>query len=100
MKYVYGPVPSRRLSFSLGVDLVPYKTCTLDCIYCQIGRTTQKTVARNLYARTADILEEVKEAVNQKQRIDYITFSGSGEPTLNSGIGVLIKKSKRSLLFL
>jgi len=94
MNYIYGPVPSRRLGFSLGVDLVPYKTCTLDCIYCQLGRTTQKTVLRNLYAPTADILEEVKEAVTQKQRIDYITFSGSGEPTLNSGIGALIKKVK------
>jgi wyosine [tRNA(Phe)-imidazoG37] synthetase (radical SAM superfamily) len=94
MKYVYGPVPSRRLGFSLGVDVVPYKTCTLDCIYCQLGRTSQKTMVRNLYAPTADIFEEVKGAVNQKQRIDYITFSGSGEPTLNSGIGALIKKVK------
>jgi len=94
MKYVYGPVPSRRLGFSLGLDLVPYKTCTLDCIYCQLGRTTQKTAARNLYAPTADILEEIKEAVKHKKRIDYITISGSGEPTLNSGIGALIKKVK------
>lgn len=94
MKHIYGPVPSRRLGFSLGVDLVPYKTCSLDCIYCQLGRTTQKTVARNLYAPIADIFEEVKEVVNQEKRIDYITFSGSGEPTLNSGIGALIKKVK------
>jgi wyosine [tRNA(Phe)-imidazoG37] synthetase (radical SAM superfamily) len=94
MKYVYGPVPSRRLGFSLGVDVVPYKTCTLDCIYCQIGRTTQKTVERRLYTRTADILAEVKEVLNPKQQIDYITFSGSGEPTLNSDIGALIKEVK------
>jgi wyosine [tRNA(Phe)-imidazoG37] synthetase (radical SAM superfamily) len=94
MKYVYGPVPSRRLGFSLGLDLVPYKTCTLDCIYCQLGRTTQKTTARNLYAPTDDILEEIKKAVKHKQRIDYITISGSGEPTLNSGIGALIKEVK------
>ena len=94
MKYVYGPVPSRRLGFSLGVDVVPYKTCTLDCIYCQIGRTTQKTVERRLYTRTADILAEVKEVLNRKQQIDYITFSGSGEPTLNSDIGALIKEVK------
>jgi len=94
MKYVYGPVPSRRLGFSLGIDVVPYKTCTLDCIYCQIGRTTQKTLERRRYARTADILEEVKEVLNRKQRIDYITFSGSGEPTLNSDIGALIQEVK------
>jgi wyosine [tRNA(Phe)-imidazoG37] synthetase (radical SAM superfamily) len=94
MKYVYGPVPSRRLGFSLGIDVVPYKTCTLDCIYCQIGRTTQKTVERRLYTRTADILAEVKDVLNRKQQIDYITFSGSGEPTLNSDIGALIKEVK------
>jgi wyosine [tRNA(Phe)-imidazoG37] synthetase (radical SAM superfamily) len=91
MKYIYGPVPSRRLGFSLGVDVVPYKTCTLDCIYCQIGRTTQKTLDRRPYAQRADILAEVKEVLNRKQQIDYITFSGSGEPTLNSDIGALIK---------
>jgi wyosine [tRNA(Phe)-imidazoG37] synthetase (radical SAM superfamily) len=94
MKYVYGPVPSRRLGFSLGVDLVPYKTCSLDCIYCQIGRTTQKSVERRLYAQKTDVLGEVKEVLNQKQRIDYITFSGSGEPTLNSDIGEVIKGVK------
>ena len=91
MKYVYGPVPSRRLGFSLGVDVVPYKTCTLNCIYCQIGRTSQKTVERRRYTRKADILAEVKEVLSRKQQIDYITFSGSGEPTLNSDIGALIK---------
>jgi wyosine [tRNA(Phe)-imidazoG37] synthetase (radical SAM superfamily) len=94
MKYIYGPLLSRRLGFSLGVDIVPYKTCTLDCIYCQIGRTTQKTLDRRPYAQKADILEEVKAVLKQKQQIDYITFSGSGEPTLNSDIGELIKEVK------
>jgi len=94
MKYVYGPVPSRRLGFSLGVDIVPYKTCTLDCIYCQIGRTTQKTLDRRPYTQKADILEEVKEVLDRKEQIDYITFSGSGEPTLNSDIGAFIKEVK------
>lgn len=94
MKYVYGPVPSRRLGFSLGIDVVPYKTCTLDCIYCQIGRTTQKTLDRRPYAQKADILAEVKEVLSRKQQIDYITLSGSGEPTLNSDIGALIKEVK------
>jgi wyosine [tRNA(Phe)-imidazoG37] synthetase (radical SAM superfamily) len=95
MKYVYGPVPSRRLGFSLGVDVVPYKTCTLDCIYCQLGRTTQKTLDRIPYAQKADILEEVKKVLSRKQQIDYITFSGSGEPTLNSDIGALINEVKK-----
>ncbi|MDI6890276.1 MAG: radical SAM protein [Thermodesulfovibrionales bacterium] len=94
MRYVYGPVPSRRLGFSLGVDIVPYKTCTLDCVYCQLGRTTQKNVERKMYTRKNDILEEVKEVLNKKQRIDYITFSGSGEPTLNLDIGELIREIK------
>jgi len=95
MKYVYGPVPSRRLGFSLGVDVVPYKTCTLDCIYCQLGRTTQKTIERKLYTQKDSVCEEVQEALNKKQRIDYITFSGSGEPTLNSDIGALIREVKK-----
>jgi wyosine [tRNA(Phe)-imidazoG37] synthetase (radical SAM superfamily) len=94
MKYVYGPVPSRRLGFSLGVDIVPYKTCTINCIYCQIGRTTHKTLDRKQYAPKTDILQEVKEALESRQRIDYITFSGSGEPTLNSEIGALIGEVK------
>ena len=94
MNYVYGPVPSRRLGFSLGVDIVPYKTCTINCIYCQIGKTTHKTLNRVPYAQKADILNEVKEVLSRKQQIDYITFSGSGEPTLNSDIGVLIKEVK------
>jgi wyosine [tRNA(Phe)-imidazoG37] synthetase (radical SAM superfamily) len=94
MNYVYGPVPSRRLGFSLGVDIVPYKTCTINCIYCQIGKTTHKTLNRGPYAQKADILEEVKEVLTRKQQIDYITFSGSGEPTLNSDIGALIREVK------
>jgi wyosine [tRNA(Phe)-imidazoG37] synthetase (radical SAM superfamily) len=94
MKHVYGPVPSRRLGFSLGVDLVPYKTCSLDCIYCQLGKTTQKSIERKLFTRKENVLGEVKEVLNKKQRIDYITFSGSGEPTLNSDIGGLIREIK------
>jgi len=95
MKYVYGPVPSRRLGFSLGVDVVPYKTCTLDCIYCQLGRTTQKSVERKIYTQKDNVCGEVQEALNKTQRIDYITFSGSGEPTLNSEIGAVIREIKK-----
>ena len=94
MRYVYGPVPSRRLGFSLGVDLVPYKVCTLDCIYCQLGGTTKKSVERKPYTRKDNVLGEVKKALDKKKRIDYITFSGSGEPTLNSDIGNLIREIK------
>jgi wyosine [tRNA(Phe)-imidazoG37] synthetase (radical SAM superfamily) len=94
MKYVYGPVPSRRLGFSLGVDVVPYKACTLDCIYCQLGRTTHKTVKRKSFVPKDDILKEIKESVNRRNNINFITFSGSGEPTLNSEIGALIKDVK------
>jgi len=94
MKYVYGPVPSRRLGFSLGVDIVPYKICTLDCIYCQLGRTTRKSIVRKIYTQKNDVLGEVKEVLDTNQLIDYITFSGSGEPTLNSNIGELIREVK------
>jgi wyosine [tRNA(Phe)-imidazoG37] synthetase (radical SAM superfamily) len=94
MRYVYGPVPSRRLGFSLGVDLVPYKICSLDCIYCQIGRTVRKSIVRKMYTQKDDVLGEVKEVLDTNQPIDYITFSGSGEPTLNSDIGELIKGIK------
>jgi wyosine [tRNA(Phe)-imidazoG37] synthetase (radical SAM superfamily) len=95
MKYVYGPVPSRRLGFSLGVDIVPYKTCTLDCIYCQLGRTTCKTIERKPYVSKSDIFREIQETLQSNHNVDFITFSGSGEPTLNSEIGILVNKIKK-----
>jgi wyosine [tRNA(Phe)-imidazoG37] synthetase (radical SAM superfamily) len=94
MKYVYGPVPSRRLGFSLGVDIVPYKACTLDCIYCQLGRTTQKVIDRKPYTPKEEIFKEIRIFLNKRTNIDFITFSGSGEPTLNSDIGELIREIK------
>jgi len=90
LNYIFGPVPSRRLGFSLGVDIVPFKTCTLDCVYCQLGRTTRKTVKRGGFVAPKDILPELSYALHQRQSIDYITLSGSGEPTLNSNIGEII----------
>lgn len=93
--HIYGPVPSRRLGFSLGIDIIPYKICSFDCVYCQLGRTTNKTVKRDDYVPKEEVLSQVKEAVASKKRIDYLTFSGSGEPTLNSGIGYLIREIKR-----
>lgn len=93
--YIYGPVPSRRLGFSLGVDLVPYKTCSFNCIYCQLGKTTNKTTERKEYIPKDTILSQLDEILKTKQAIDYITFSGSGEPTLNLSIGELIREAKK-----
>ena len=79
-------VPSRRLGRSLGVDFVPFKTCTYDCIYCQLGRTTVKTVERKEYAPVKAVVKEVEERLKKISPPDYITLSGSGEPTLHSRI--------------
>jgi wyosine [tRNA(Phe)-imidazoG37] synthetase (radical SAM superfamily) len=94
----YGPVLSRRFGYSLGIDLVPFKVCTYDCIYCQLGRTTNKTVKRKNYT---DIdLKKFKTGLEKRIKscphLDYVTFSGSGEPTLNSSIGRLIGIAKES----
>jgi len=88
--HVFGPVPSRRLGLSLGVDLVPYKVCTLDCVYCQVGHTTDKTVERREYVPIDALLAELRDKLNQGIKPDYITLSGSGEPTLNARLGDLI----------
>ncbi|MEW5900169.1 MAG: radical SAM protein [Acidobacteriota bacterium] len=93
--FTYGPVPSRRLGYSLGVDILPAKTCSFDCIYCQLGKTSQKSVRRRHFFLRRQILTEVKEALARDQRIDHITFSGSGEPTLNMEIGRLIRGIKK-----
>jgi len=88
MGHIFGPVPSRRLGRSLGVDLVPFKTCTYDCIYCQLGPTTNKTTERREWVPLDDVLAELPEHLGSKP--DYITLSGSGEPTLYSRMGELI----------
>jgi wyosine [tRNA(Phe)-imidazoG37] synthetase (radical SAM superfamily) len=94
MAYVFGPVPSRRLGLSLGVDLVPLKTCSYNCLYCQVGRTTCLTVEPKAYVPLKDVLAEL-EASFQKAKPDFVTFSGSGEPTLHSGIGEAVAFVKR-----
>ena len=95
MKSVYGPVPSWRLGRSLGIDVIAReKTCSFDCIYCQLGRTTNKTIERKEYIPTELILREVEGALQRQERIDYITFSGSGEPTLDSKIRKTISRIK------
>ncbi|MCK4583355.1 radical SAM protein, partial [Candidatus Bathyarchaeota archaeon] len=91
-EYIFGPVPSRRLGRSLGVDLVPFKTCTCDCIYCQLGRTTNKTIERKEWVPTDSVIEQFKEKLDSNP--DYITLSGSGEPTLFSQLEELISRIK------
>jgi len=96
MKYLYGPVTSRRLGSSLGVDILPFKTCSFSCIYCQLGRTTRPTAKRRLYVPEKPVLDEIeKYLTGSGHRPDYITFSGSGEPTLNSGFGNMIDMIKK-----
>ena len=93
--YVFGPVPSRRLGRSLGLDITPYKTCTFDCVYCQLGRTTNRTVQRKEYVPKDLVLSELKGFLGEiGEDIDYITFAGSGEPTLHSKIGEMIDAIK------
>jgi wyosine [tRNA(Phe)-imidazoG37] synthetase (radical SAM superfamily) len=86
-KYLFGPVPSRRLGRSLGVDLVPLKTCTLDCIFCQLGHTVRTVSKRKEYVPTEDVCSEVERWCEQDGNADAITLSGSGEPTLHSRFG-------------
>jgi wyosine [tRNA(Phe)-imidazoG37] synthetase (radical SAM superfamily) len=93
-RWLYGPVPSRRLGRSLGIDLVPFKTCSFDCIYCQLGRTTDKTLERKEYVPIVEVLAELERKLGEEDRPDYISLAGSGEPTLNSGIGRLISGIK------
>jgi len=94
-RYLYGPVPSRRLGRSLGIDLVPHKICTYDCIYCQIGSTTEKTLVRKEYVPVREILEELKCFLKEEASpIDYLSITGSGEPTLHSQIGLIIEGIK------
>ena len=89
-KYLFGPVPSRRLGMSLGVDLVTHKICSLDCIYCECGRTTQLTVERKAYVPHDAVICELEDYFRRNPDPDYITFSGSGEPTLSVHIGDVI----------
>jgi wyosine [tRNA(Phe)-imidazoG37] synthetase (radical SAM superfamily) len=88
--YLFGPVPSRRLGISLGVDLVPHKVCSFNCVYCECGRTTELTQERDEYVHIYRVIDELKEFLKNRPELDHITFSGSGEPLLNKGIaGVL-----------
>lgn len=89
--YLFGPVPSRRLGMSLGVDLVPHKVCSLDCVYCEVGETTKRTVVRDEYIPFEKVTDEFKSYFENNPDPDYITFSGYGEPTLNNRVGDVLK---------
>ena len=90
MTHIFGPVPSRRLGLSLGVDLIPHKTCTFDCLYCEVGKTTNKTITGGVFAPVDDILNQLDERLSECSP-DVITLAGSGEPTLHSEIDRIIR---------
>ncbi|MBN1627463.1 MAG: radical SAM protein [Deltaproteobacteria bacterium] len=94
MSYIFGPVPSRRLGLSLGVDLIPPKTCTYDCLYCEVGRTTRHTLDTGPFVGLNEIAGELETAL-LKNEPDTITLAGSGEPTLNSEIDSIISFIKK-----
>jgi wyosine [tRNA(Phe)-imidazoG37] synthetase (radical SAM superfamily) len=94
-RYIFGPVPSRRLGISLGIDLLPTKICTLDCVYCECGRTGNLTLERKEYLPAEKVESELRDFLSQNPGLDFITFSGSGEPTLHTGIGEIIAFLKR-----
>lgn len=89
-KYLFGPVNSRRLGLSLGIDMVPAKYCNLNCIYCESGKTTHHTNSRGQIIASDQITKELQSYLQSKPKLDYITFSGAGEPTLNIGIDKVV----------
>jgi len=95
-KRIFGPVASRRLGYSLGIDIIPRKTCTLDCVYCEVGRTTNKTVEIAPYTPAEEILDEIEEFFSVRDiKLDFMTITGSGEPTLHRDLGFIIRRIKR-----
>ena len=96
-KFTFGPVNSRRLGLSLGVDIVPGKFCTLDCIYCEAGKTTTRTTTRQEFFNVEEIISEIDRAISEYPDIEHITISGSGEPTLNRNMGKIISEIKKHI---
>jgi wyosine [tRNA(Phe)-imidazoG37] synthetase (radical SAM superfamily) len=96
MKYVFGPVPSRRLGQSLGIDTIPLKTCNWNCVYCQLGRTQPLNNERKEHFPSEEIVAEVRQALDAHQpgEIDWVTFVGSGEPLLHERMGWLVRQVK------
>lgn len=103
---VFGPVASRRLGRSLGINLVPFKTCSMDCIYCECGSTTFLTNTRKEFFPAEDVLKELDEVLAQRKQklgeyaLDYVTFSGLGEPTLSLTFGKIVSHVKKNYPFL
>jgi wyosine [tRNA(Phe)-imidazoG37] synthetase (radical SAM superfamily) len=100
MQYIYGPVQSRRLGLSLGVSLIPHKTCNFDCVYCQLGKTRETVAQRREYIKITDVIQELagwlQQNPEQAGALNYITLSGAGEPTLNTAIGECIAWVKKN----
>ena len=96
-RHIFGPVPSRRFGRSLGIDLTPMKTCSFDCIFCQLGPTPKTTLARGEFVPLDEVKAEILRWRDEGGRADYATLSGSGEPTLHSGFGDILKFMKAEL---
>ncbi len=94
-KYVYGPVKSRRLGSSLGVDIVPMKTCSFDCVYCQLGGSYRSVIERDVYAPADKVVREVLSELQKQDALDHITLGGCGEPTLNNAFGEIAEKLRK-----
>lgn len=94
MQFLFGPVPSRRLGLSLGINIIPHKVCNFNCVYCEVGRTTDLINDRRSFYNPEDIEKDFKDNYEKMGKFDFITFSGSGEPTLNKDIGRLIRYVK------
>ncbi|WP_319561995.1 radical SAM protein [Marispirochaeta sp.] len=95
MTRLFGPVPSRRLGMSLGIDLVPHKVCSFNCVYCECGATTNLTIERREYVPADEVISELSSFLKENPKPDYLTFSGAGEPVLNSGIGKVLESIKK-----
>lgn len=93
--FIFGPVPSRRLGISLGVDLTPTKTCSYDCLYCQLSKTNFHTSKRAQFCDANEVIKELKEVLSEIDRPDWITISGTGEPTLHSDLGIILAEIKK-----
>ena len=95
LKYIFGPVPSRRLGRSLGINAVPSKICSMNCLYCEVGKTTALSVLRKAYTKADDIFAEFDSVYDKfKNNIDVITVTGAGEPTLNSELPKILEGLK------
>lgn len=95
-KYLFGPIPSRRLGMSLGLDLVPKKVCSVDCVYCEVGKTTELSINREDYIKLEDIKAELTHYFENNPSPDYVTITASGEPTLNVHLNEILEFIKEN----